>query len=90
MIIIVFEFVIVSNNFKPTTSTLTVGTVSPVPAERVTQLCPDCPMYYREDNDEVKKTLTLSLEKFNKDSGLSKHFALLKFQRALVSVSSQF
>lgn len=67
-----------------------MGTVSIVPAQRVNELCPDCPVYFPEDNDEVKKTLTLSLEKFNKESGLNKHFALLKFHRALVSVSFQF
>lgn len=46
-------------------------------------------MYSGADDEQVKKTLTLSLEKFNKDSGLGKHFALLKFERALVSVSFQ-
>lgn len=67
-----------------------MGAVSTVPAEKVNQLCPDCPMYSSADNENVKKTMTLSLEKFNKESGLSKHFALLKFNRALVSVSFQF
>lgn len=63
--------------------------VSTVPAEKVNMLCPDCPMYAGADNDQVMKTVTLSLEKFNKDGGLSKHFSLLKFNRALVSVSFQ-
>lgn len=67
-----------------------MGTVSTVPAERVYRLCPDCPTYFGADNDQVKKTVTLSLEKFNKESGLSKHFVLLKFNRALVSVSFPF
>uniref|UniRef100_H3C9Q1 Cystatin fetuin-B-type domain-containing protein n=1 Tax=Tetraodon nigroviridis TaxID=99883 RepID=H3C9Q1_TETNG len=60
--------------------------VRPVPAEKVSLVCPDCPMYSGADDEQVKKTLTLSLEKFNKDSGLGKHFALLKFERALVSM----
>lgn len=79
-----------SHKVKPTTSTLNMGAVSTVPAERVNRLCPDCPTYSSADNEQVAKTLTLSLEKFNKESGLSKHFALLKFNRALVSVSFQF
>lgn len=64
-----------------------MGPVSTVPPEKVTEICPDCPTLFGADNDQVKKTMTLSLEKFNKESGMSKHFALLKFSRALVSVS---
>lgn len=64
-----------------------MGPVSTVPKEKVTEICPDCPTLFGADNDQVKKTMTLSLEKFNKESGLSKHFAMLKFNRALVSVS---
>lgn len=67
-----------------------MAAVSTVPAEKVFQICPDCPMYYNTNNEQAKKTMTLSLEKFNKESGLSKHFALLNFNRALVSVSFQF
>lgn len=63
--------------------------VSTVPAEKVHSICPDCPTLFGADNDQVKKTTTLSLEKFNKEAGMSKHFALLKFNRALVSVSFQ-
>lgn len=67
-----------------------MGAVSTVPARKVNGLCPDCPMYTSADDDQVKKTMSVSLEKFNKESGMSKHFALLKFNRALVSVSFQF
>lgn len=67
-----------------------MGAVSTVPAPKVNELCPDCPVYSRPDNEQVKKAMTLSLEKFNKESGMSKHFALLKFNRALESVSFQF
>lgn len=74
-----------SHKAKPTRSS-----VSSVPAEKVIRICPDCPTYFGADDEEVRKTLTLSLEKFNKESGVSKHFALLKFHRALVSVSFHF
>lgn len=67
-----------------------MGGVSTVPREKVAELCPDCPTLLSVDNEQVKKTLTLSLEKFNKEGGLSKHFALLTFNRALVSVSFHF
>lgn len=66
-----------------------MGPVSTVPPEKVSGICPDCPTLFCADNDQVKKTMTLSLEKFNKEAGLSKHFALLKFNRAPVSVSFQ-
>lgn len=39
------------------------------------------------ENEEVKKTVTLSLENFNKKSTLSKHFSLLKVTRAMAGVS---
>lgn len=74
---------------KAGASTLNSGPVSTVPADKVISICPDCPMYYGADDEQVKKTLTLSLEKFNKESGMNKRFALLKFNRALVSVSPQ-
>lgn len=74
---------------KAGASSLNSGPVSTVPSEKVIRICPDCPMYFGADNEQVKKTLTLSLEKFNKESGLNKRFALLKFHRALVSVSPQ-
>lgn len=39
------------------------------------------------DNDQIQKTVTLSLEKFNKESGLANRFALLKVTRASAGVS---
>lgn len=66
-----------------------MGPVSTVPKEKVSEICPDCPTLFGADDDQIKKTMTLSLEKFNKEAGLSKHFATLKFNRALVSVSFQ-
>ncbi|XP_069009085.1 fetuin B [Embiotoca jacksoni] len=57
-------------------------TVRPAPAARVTRICPDCPSFAAMDDADVQKTLSLSLEKFNKESGLSNRFALLKITRA--------
>ncbi|XP_078114236.1 fetuin B [Sander vitreus] len=56
--------------------------VTPVPAARVAAICPDCPAYVSLDNAEVQKTVSLSLEKFNNEGGLSSRFALLKVNRA--------
>lgn len=64
-----------------------MGPVSTVSPAKVNNICPDCPTLSSADDDQIKKTMTLSLENFNKEAGMSKHFALLKFNRALVSVS---
>ncbi|KAJ4922800.1 hypothetical protein JOQ06_021304 [Pogonophryne albipinna] len=56
--------------------------VRPVPSARVTELCPDCPTPTDMEDAEIKKTVSLSLEKFNNMSGLSNRFALLKINRA--------
>ncbi|XP_045905628.1 fetuin B [Micropterus dolomieu] len=56
--------------------------VRPVPAAKLIEMCPDCPSLIGMDNDQIQKTVTLSLEKFNKESGLANRFALLKVTRA--------
>ncbi|XP_060890321.1 antihemorrhagic factor cHLP-B-like isoform X1 [Labrus mixtus] len=56
--------------------------IRPVPSSRVTDICPDCPTPVAMDGAEIQKAVTLSLEKFNKESGLDKRFALLKISRA--------
>ncbi|XP_019740506.1 fetuin B [Hippocampus comes] len=56
--------------------------VRPVPAERVIQLCPDCSTLLSSDNAEIQKTVSESLKKFNKESGLANRFALLQITRA--------
>uniref|UniRef100_A0A8C6UKH5 Fetuin B n=1 Tax=Neogobius melanostomus TaxID=47308 RepID=A0A8C6UKH5_9GOBI len=56
--------------------------VRPVAAERVNRVCPDCPVLASMDNEGIKKAVSKTLEKFNKESGLSKHFALLQVTRA--------
>lgn len=57
-----------------------------VPAIRVLEMCPDCPNLMSSDNDEVKRVTSLSLEKFNKESGLKNRFALLQITRATSGV----
>lgn len=58
-----------------------------VPAARVHEMCPDCPTLIHHDNNNVQKTVSHSLEKFNKESGLANRFALLKICRAAAGVS---
>ncbi|XP_041863043.1 histidine-rich glycoprotein-like [Melanotaenia boesemani] len=61
--------------------------IRPVPARRVSEICPDCPGLIGKDNEEVKKTVTLSLQKFNSESGLNNHFALLSISRATAGMA---
>ncbi|KAK9519708.1 hypothetical protein VZT92_022418 [Zoarces viviparus] len=61
--------------------------IRPVPGARVNRLCPDCPSLIGLDNTEVQKALTLSLEKFNSESGLANRFALLKVNRATAGMA---
>ncbi|XP_061594918.1 histidine-rich glycoprotein-like isoform X3 [Cololabis saira] len=56
--------------------------VRPVPAGRVAAICPDCSPLIGSDNDQIKNTVSLSLGKFNKDSGLKNYFSVLKVERA--------
>jgi len=56
--------------------------VRPVPASKVHDICPDCPSHTSMDHEDVQKTVSSSLEKFNKESGLVNHFALLNITRA--------
>uniref|UniRef100_A0A8P4G3X5 Cystatin fetuin-B-type domain-containing protein n=3 Tax=Dicentrarchus labrax TaxID=13489 RepID=A0A8P4G3X5_DICLA len=56
--------------------------IRPVPAAKVAEVCPDCSSPIAMDNAEVQKALSLSLEKFNKETGLANRFALLKVTRA--------
>lgn len=58
-----------------------------VPKKKLVEMCPDCPVLMSLDNAEVQKAVSLSLEKFNQESGLDKKFALLKVERATAGVS---
>ncbi|XP_061739770.1 histidine-rich glycoprotein-like [Nerophis ophidion] len=56
--------------------------IRPVPAARVNAICPDCSSHINFDHAEVQETVNKSLEKFNKESGLTNTFSLLKIARA--------
>ncbi|XP_075901574.1 fetuin B [Nelusetta ayraudi] len=56
--------------------------IRPVPAARLIQQCPDCPSYAAFDSEPVRSLVSASLEKFNKESSLSKLFTLGKVTRA--------
>ncbi|XP_051929549.1 fetuin-B-like [Hippocampus zosterae] len=56
--------------------------VRPVPVERMSRLCPDCLTLVASDDAEIQKTVSESLKKFNKESGLANRFAVLRITRA--------
>ncbi|XP_019958160.2 fetuin B [Paralichthys olivaceus] len=58
----------------------------PAPATRLTEICPDCPTLTSNDDADIQKAVSASLEKFNKESGLAKRFALLNVTRATVGM----
>lgn len=84
MTVVVAAFSVLIGLWAPSKPLFSLGSV---PAVKVYEVCPDCPTHIGMDNSEVQKTVTLSLEKFNKESGLSKHFSLLKVTRAVSGVS---
>ncbi|XP_054646644.1 fetuin B [Dunckerocampus dactyliophorus] len=61
--------------------------IRPVPAARVSTVCPDCSSHINFDHAEIQKTVTQSLEKFNKESGLTNRFSLLKIARATAGMA---
>ncbi|CAL8307454.1 unnamed protein product [Lota lota] len=63
-------------------------TIRPVAAIKLTVVCPDCPTHSAMDNLRIVKAISLSLDKFNKESGLSNRFNLDKITRAVSQVSS--
>lgn len=77
----------VQNNLAIWAHSKPLSSLCSVPAAKVAALCPDCPSHINMDHAEVQKTIALSLEKFNMESGLAKHFALLKVNRATSGVS---
>ncbi|KAM8874368.1 alpha-2-HS-glycoprotein-like [Spinachia spinachia] len=60
----------------------------PVPGSRVHSICPGCSSSISLEDAQVQKAVTLSLEKFHTESGLSKRFALLKVQRARAGMAT--
>ncbi|KAF7649247.1 hypothetical protein LDENG_00144490 [Lucifuga dentata] len=58
--------------------------IRPVPASKLVSICPDCPSPDALDSPRTVETASKSLEKFNKENELSKHFALLNVSRAML------
>jgi len=58
----------------------------PAAATKIHGLCPDCPSLSDKEDKEIVKTVTLAMEKFNKEHGLANHFALLNITRASSSM----
>ncbi|XP_041792083.1 histidine-rich glycoprotein-like [Chelmon rostratus] len=61
--------------------------VRPAPAAKIAEICPDCPFHIALDNDKIQKTVSVSLEKFNSESGLANRFALLRVNRATTGMA---
>ncbi|XP_030647476.1 fetuin B [Chanos chanos] len=57
-------------------------TIRPAPASKISSVCPDCPTPIALDNEEITKTVKMSMEKFNKESGLFNYFAPLNVIKA--------
>ncbi|XP_020783355.2 LOW QUALITY PROTEIN: fetuin-B-like [Boleophthalmus pectinirostris] len=60
--------------------------VRPVSAEKVHRICPDCSTHIDKDNEEIQKTVSKTLEKFNSESELAHHFSLLQVTRATSAI----
>ncbi|XP_028855813.1 fetuin B [Denticeps clupeoides] len=57
-------------------------TVRPAPTTKILQQCPDCLILISKDNEQILKTMKMSMEKFNNESGLSNFFVPLNVTRA--------
>lgn len=57
-------------------------TVQQVPATVIVDICPDCPTTERLDEPIIVETANLSLQKFNRGSGLANYFTLLNLTGA--------
>ncbi|XP_029005146.2 fetuin B [Betta splendens] len=55
--------------------------------KKLLDICPDCPVLMSQEDAQVQKAVSLSLEKFNQESGLDKKFALLKVERATAGLA---
>ncbi|XP_069069227.1 kininogen-1-like [Pleurodeles waltl] len=51
-------------------------TLHPVPRSRIQMLCPDCPVQSTQEDPKFRETAQLSLDKFNRESNLTKYFSL--------------
>ncbi|KAJ1087771.1 hypothetical protein NDU88_000934 [Pleurodeles waltl] len=51
-------------------------TLHPVPRSQIQMLCPDCPVQSTQEDPKFRETAQLSLDKFNRESNLTKYFSL--------------
>ncbi|XP_076879410.1 fetuin B [Brachyhypopomus gauderio] len=56
--------------------------IKPVPASKIVQVCPDCPVLIPVDNANVAKAVRMGTEKFNKNSMFANYFIPLNITRA--------
>ncbi|KAK9974751.1 hypothetical protein ABG768_022828 [Culter alburnus] len=56
-------------------------TVRPVPASKIRERCPDCPVQLPQDHEEALKTVKIGMEKYNKESALANYFVPLNITR---------
>ncbi|CAL8255859.1 unnamed protein product [Merluccius merluccius] len=57
--------------------------IRPVSPAQVVAICPDCPTSMDKTSANIVKAVSLSLDKFNKESGLANRFNLLEVTRAV-------
>ncbi|XP_069476478.1 antihemorrhagic factor cHLP-B-like [Ambystoma mexicanum] len=57
-------------------------TLQPVPRSRIQMMCPDCPVPTGLDNPKYLEAAQLTLDKFNRESNLTKYFILDSIARA--------
>ncbi|XP_050950595.1 fetuin B [Labeo rohita] len=56
-------------------------TVRQVPASKIRERCPDCPVQLPEDHEAALKTMKMGMEKYNKESALANYFAPLNITK---------
>ncbi|KAF4098040.1 fetuin B [Onychostoma macrolepis] len=56
-------------------------TVRPVPASKIRERCPDCPVKLPVDHEAALRTVKMGMEKYNNESGLANYFVPLKITR---------
>ncbi|XP_067272418.1 fetuin B [Pseudorasbora parva] len=60
--------------------------VRPVPASKIRERCPDCPVQLSQDHEEALKTVKMGMEKYNKESALANYFVPLNITRVSASL----
>ncbi|KAG1933746.1 fetuin B [Pimephales promelas] len=61
-------------------------TVRPVPASKIRESCPDCPVQLPQDHEEALKIVKMGMEKYNKESALANYFVPLNITKVLSSL----